>query len=121
MNSEKFEIIEVSGLRFHAYHGCMAEETKIGGEYRVDVRLVVDMRQSGQSDSLSDTVDYCAVHKIVKKEMAIPSKLIEHVGRRIVESLKSELSLAKTIEIKLTKFSPPIDGDCESVAVIMNA
>ncbi|HHZ95046.1 MAG TPA: dihydroneopterin aldolase [Flavobacteriales bacterium] len=121
MSSKKFEIIEVSGLRFHAYHGCMAEETKIGGEYRIDVRLEVDMIASGKSDFLSDTIDYCAVHKIVAEEMAIPSKLIEHVGRRIAESLKNGLPLAKTVKIKLTKFSPPIDGDCESVAVIMRA
>ena len=33
---------------------------------------------------LSDTVDYCAVHKIVAREMAIPSKLIEHVGKRMM-------------------------------------
>ena len=43
MSAEKIEFIEVNGLRFHSYHGCMAEETKIGGEYRVDVRLGVNM------------------------------------------------------------------------------
>jgi hypothetical protein len=43
------------------------------------------------------------------------------VGRRILESLKHKLVLASTIELKLTKFSPPIDGDCESVAVVMHA
>ena len=49
--------------------------------------------------------------------MAIPSKLIEHVGKRIVNSLKSELTSALEVEVKVTKFSPPIDGDCASVAV----
>ena len=120
MSAEKIEFIEVNGLRFHSYHGCMAEETKIGGEYRVDVRLGVDMRLSSKSDKLVDTIDYCSVHSIVADEMKTPSKLIEHVGRRILESLKNKLVIASTIELKLTKFSPPIDGDCESVAVVMH-
>jgi dihydroneopterin aldolase len=111
--------IEVNGLRFYSHHGCMEQETKIGGNYQVDVVITADLEPSAKSDNLVDTVDYCAVHKIVAKEMAIPSKLIEHVGKRIVNSLKSELSLALEVEVKVTKFSPPIDGDCASVAVIM--
>ena len=78
------------------------------------------MRLSSRSDKLVDTIDYCSVHRIVADEMKTPSKLIEHVGRRILESLKQKLVLASSIELKLTKFSPPIDGDCESVAVVMH-
>ena len=55
------EIIEVNGLRFHSYHGCMAEETTIGGEYRVDIKLGVDMVASGESDKLEDTIDYLTI------------------------------------------------------------
>ena len=109
--------IEVNGLRFYSHHGCMEQETKIGGNYQVDVVITADLELSAESDNLIDTVDYCAVNKIVAKEMAIPSKLIEHVGKRIVNSLKSELTSALEVEVKVTKFSPPIDGDCASVAV----
>ena len=73
--------IEVNGLRFYSHHGCMEQETKIGGNYQVDVVITADLELSAESDNLIDTVDYCAVHKIVAKEMAIPSKLIEHVGK----------------------------------------
>ena len=111
--------IEVNGLRFYSHHGCMAQETKIGGHYQVDVVIFADLGPSSKSDNLDDTVDYCAVHKIVAREMSTPSKLIEHVGKRIVDSLKAELVLAREVEVKLTKFSPPIEGDCASVAVVM--
>ena len=111
--------IEVNGLRFYSHHGCMEQETKIGGHYQVDVVIIADLGPSSKSDNLDDTVDYCAVHKIVAQEMSTPSKLIEHIGKRIVDSLKSELSLALEVEVKLTKFSPPIEGDCASVAVVM--
>ena len=111
--------IEVNGLRFYSHHGCMEQETKIGGNYQVDVVITADLNPSASSDNLGDTVDYCSVHKIVAQEMAIPSKLIEHVCQRVVDTLKSKLHLAKSIEVKVTKFAPPIDGDCESVAVII--
>ena len=111
--------IEVNGLRFYSYHGCMEQETKIGGNYQVDVVITADLKPSSSTDVLSDTVDYCEVHKIVAHEMAVPSKLIEHVGKRIVDALKSKLHLAQAVEVKVTKFAPPIDGDCESVAVII--
>ncbi len=111
--------IEVNGLRFYSHHGCMEQETKIGCNYQVDVVITADLKPSATTDDLSDTVDYCAVHKIVAHEMAIPSKLIEHVGQRIVKGLIEELKLAQEVEVKVTKFSPPIEGDCASVTVVM--
>ena len=112
-------LIEVNGMRFYSHHGCMEQETKIGGNYQVDVVITGDLSPSASSDNLADTVDYCGVHKIVEREMAIPSKLIEHVGQRIVDALKAELALSEAVLVKVTKFSPPIDGDCASVAVVM--
>lgn len=111
--------IEVNGMRFYSHHGCMDQEKTIGGEYLVDVVITADLGVSGKSDKLNDTVDYCAVHALVAREMAVPSKLIEHVGRRIVEVLKSELKLDQGVEVKVTKFTPPIGGDCASVAVVI--
>ena len=60
--------IEVNGLRFYSHHGCMAQETKIGGLYQVDVVIFADLGPSSKSDNLNETVDYCAVHKIVARK-----------------------------------------------------
>lgn len=113
--------IHVNGMRFYSYHGCMEQETKIGGEYMVDVVISTDLNPSADSDNLDQTVDYCAVWKLVSKEMETPSKLIEHVCKRIIVSLKENLSLIEAVEVKVTKFAPPIDGDCQSVSVTMEA
>ena len=67
--------IEVKGIKAYAYHGCMEEEAKIGGHYTVDVLLKTDFSASFQTDDLQDTVDYVAIHKIVKEEMAIRFKI----------------------------------------------
>jgi dihydroneopterin aldolase len=66
---------------------------------------------------LSQTIDYVKVNEIVKAEMSIPSKLIEHVGKRIYTRTKEELPTCTKLEVHIQKKSPPINGDVESVAI----
>ena len=112
--------IEVSGIKVYAYHGCMEEESLIGGHYIVDVQLKTNFTASFLSDDLKDTVDYVAINSIVKQEMAIRSKLIEHVGNRILKRLKNEVGGIIEATIKVIKISPPIDGDVDNVAIIIH-
>jgi dihydroneopterin aldolase len=111
-------IIKVTGIRLHGKHGCLEEEGRIGGEYVVDVSIKADFASAEQSDHLRETIDYCDVYNIVKQEMAIRSKLIEHVCRRILDGLKLKFPKAH-FEVKITKLRPPINGDVESVSVIL--
>jgi dihydroneopterin aldolase len=111
--------IEVNGIRCYAHHGCLAEEELVGGHYIVDVTLTTDFSLAAQTDDLSKTVDYVHVNLIVKEEMAIRSKLIEHVGQRIVKRLQKELQAIHSLRVKLIKLSPPINGDVENVAIII--
>ena len=67
----------VEGIKVYAYHGCMEEEAVLGGNYSVDVSVETDFTDAVKSDDLNDTVNYVQVCEIVKREMAIRSKLIE--------------------------------------------
>ena len=111
--------IALEGMEFYAYHGCLVEEGKIGSDYRVDVTIKANLSKSAITDNLSDTVDYVYLNKIVKEEMAIRSKLIEHVGQRIVTRIKSEITGVIKLKVKIIKLSPPINGDVENVAIII--
>ena len=111
--------INVNGIKLYAYHGCLKEEGIIGGHYLVNVSLVTDFTEATLSDDLKNTVDYVAVNKIVTEEMAIRSKLIEHVGQRIVVRLKEELTDVLHHKVEIIKRSPPINGDVESVAIVI--
>jgi dihydroneopterin aldolase len=113
--------IEVNGMRMWAHHGCMDEEAIIGQEYRIDVTIWATLGPSAASDDLNETVDYVDVHRIVKREMDVRSKLVEQVCDRIVKGLRAELSLAERVEVKVTKFQPPIGGDCDHISVVMQA
>lgn len=111
--------IHIEDMRFRAQHGCMEEEATIGGNYRVDVIISMDLSLAAETDDLEATADYCDVHRIVAAEMAIRSKLIEHVAQRILMGLRGEWPQAQQFEVKLTKISPPVGGDVAAVAVIL--
>lgn len=114
-------IIRVTGIHLHANHGCMEEEALIGGEYRVDVVLHTDFSEAAATDDLTKTIDYVTVNQIVEEEMAVRSKLIEHVGQRIVARLKSTFDTLETVALTVTKISPPINGNVENVSITIEA
>jgi 7,8-dihydroneopterin aldolase/epimerase/oxygenase len=109
--------INVEGIRLYGFHGCLPEEARIGQEYSIDVYIDTDFSEAAQTDKLDKTVDYCQVYEIVKREMAIRSNLIEHVARRIKESLHKEIPLIMSSTVKVTKFNPPMNGNVERVSV----
>lgn len=112
-------IIEVSGIEVFAYHGCMNEESVLGGKYIVDAKLTTDFSISAESDELADTIDYVAVRNIVVEEMAIRSKLIEHVAYRIMKRFKASFPGLEQARVKVRKLNPPIQGVVKEVAVIV--
>lgn len=111
-------IIKIEGIRLHAYHGCLDEEAKIGTEYCVDCTLETDFEKAAISDDLRYTVDYVKVYEIVREEMAIRAKLIEHVAKRIYVRIKQVYPEIKTLEVRLAKSNPPANGYFENAVVI---
>ncbi|MGZ3919233.1 MAG: dihydroneopterin aldolase [Bacteroidia bacterium] len=111
--------INIEGIKLYAFHGCLEEEAKIGGNYIVDVYMVTDFSDAAKTDDLSKTIDYCAIYAICKKEMAIRSKLIEQVCERIFNTIRAEFKTIDHLHVKLTKLLPPMNGDVEKVSVEM--
>ncbi|MCL5247276.1 dihydroneopterin aldolase [Cellulophaga sp. 20_2_10] len=109
--------ITVSNIKTYAYHGCLQEEALIGSDYLVNVTVHADLKKASVSDDLEDTVNYVHINHIVKQEMAIRSKLLEHVAKRIIDRIFSELSIVNKSEVTVSKLNPPIGGDVEMVSI----
>lgn len=112
--------IVLKNIRTFSYHGCLVEESKIGSDYLVNLKVKTDLTTSSISDNLYDTVDYVLLNKIVKEEMAIRSELLEHVGKRIVDRIAIETPTVTKAVVSISKLNPPIGGDVEAVSIIMN-
>ena len=111
--------IKVKNIRVYAYHGCLIEEGKIGSDYRVDLKVKADLSKSAVTDNLEDTVDYVHLNKIVKQEMAIRSKLLEEVAKRILDRILTEIPIVKEAKVAVSKLNPPIGGNVEMVTIEM--
>lgn len=104
-------------MEFYAFHGCFEEERNIGTRFRVDLQFDVDARRAQVSDNLEDTVNYLSVYQVVKREMEIPSKLLEHVGERILDALFAEFPAIEDAVVKVSKLNPPLGGKLDAVCV----
>lgn len=112
--------IQVNNIKLYAYHGCLEEEAKIGSWYRVDVEVEADLSNSSQTDELVDTVDYVHLNHVVKEEMAIRSKLLEEVAKRILNRFFIELDMVNKATVSVAKINPPIGGNVQEVVIILS-
>jgi len=112
--------ISIEGMEFFAYHGCFDEEQLIGTKFLVDLYFEADTQEAELSDDLSKTINYQTVFLLVKEEMQQKSKLLEHVGRRILNRLKSEYPTIESATLKISKLNPPLGGKMENVSVTLD-
>ncbi|NDV95969.1 dihydroneopterin aldolase [Dysgonomonas sp. 521] len=111
--------ILLENMVFYAYHGVLPQEAKVGNEFVVNLKIEVDLAVAAQSDILDDTISYAAVYEEVKKQMAIPSRLLENVAYRIIQSLRREFTSIEHIEVKLSKRNPPMGAQIDYASVVL--
>lgn len=104
-------------VRFHAFHGVMPQETAVGADFVVSLRVGYDMAKAMQTDDVADALNYAAVYEVVKTEMAVPSHLLEHVASRIVKALIAAFPMLTSIDMELTKVNPPMGAVCQGAGV----
>lgn len=112
--------LELEGMEFHAYHGCLESEKIQGNLFLVDFRGRFDMSKASESDRLEDTVNYALIYDLISHEMSTPSELIEHVAGRIVKAIADKFPQFESFEVRVSKKSPPVGGVCAWSRVTLN-
>lgn len=112
-------LIEIEGMHFYGWHGHFEVEQAVGNEFLVDVSIETDCEAAAASDNLEDALNYQAVYSLIKKEMKITSKLLEHVAGRILDALYREFSAIGKVKIKISKVNPPMGGQIEKASVTL--
>jgi len=115
MKSEGY--IYLNEVRFYAFHGVMPQEQQVGGEYLVDLRVGYPIQTAMETDDVADTLNYAELYELVKQQMDIPSKLLEHVAGRIVKAINEQFPLVSSIRLRITKKNPPMGADSAGAGV----
>ena len=113
-------LIHLEDLEFYAYHGCYKEEQVSGNRFVVNLTLETNMEKPAVTDDIQDALNYQMAYEVVKHEMAIQSHLLEHVAKRILDSLFKQFKQLEHATIKVAKMNPPMGGIMKSVSVEMS-
>lgn len=107
-------------MRFHAHHGVLEQERLTGGDFLVSLSACYPLERATESDNVADTLNYADVYNIVKAEMDVPSKLLEHVAGRIGKKIINVMPQISELTVKLTKVNPPMGADCDGAGVLLH-
>ena len=103
--------LKLKEMKFHAYHGVMENEKKVGGTYSVSLKIGYDFEKASQNDCLTDTINYAEIFDLLKELMKQSSDLIEHVAYRIEKTVLEHYPQIEELETEIKKYNPPVSGE----------
>ena len=95
----------------------MEQERLTGGDFTVTIAVGYDFSRAMETDDVDDTLNYAELFRIVKEQMDIPSRLLEHVAGRIATEVFSQWPDIQYVSIQITKVNPPMGADCDGATV----
>jgi dihydroneopterin aldolase len=113
-------LIQIENMEFYSFHGHFKEERIVGNRFLVDLSIETDMKLPAETDNLKDAVNYQRAYEIIKMQMEEKSFLLEHIARRILDALYSEMQGITKATVKVSKMNPPMGGKIGSVSVTMS-
>ncbi len=105
-------------MSFHAFHGVMPQERRVGGDFLVSLKVGYPISKAMGSDDVADTLNYAELYELVRREMSQPSSLLEHVVGRIAEAIEKAFPDVTSAEIRISKVNPPMGSDSKGAEVV---
>lgn len=102
------DAIKINNISCYGYTGFLPEEQVLGQWFEVNLTLWLDLAPAGESDSITDTLDYRNAiaqvkHLIETKQFTLVEKLAHAIAQSVLE-----LDLVQKVKVELSKPSPPI-------------
>jgi len=119
-NKSSKNLVELVNMEFYAHHGHFKEEQIIGNKFIVNFSAETDVITPGLTDDLKDALNYQELYDLISEEMAITSKLLEHVAGRILARVKITYPQVKWAQVSISKLNPPVGGKVEASRIVMS-
>jgi len=109
--------ISLNNIIVYGFHGVHQEEKTLGQRFEIDLEYRLAKPNFPWKDEERATVSYVNAHKIVSRVCSEKSfNLIETLGHRIIEEMRSQYSVNLLI-VRIRKPSVPIQGILDHVEV----
>ncbi|CAN0860256.1 Dihydroneopterin aldolase 2 [Linum grandiflorum] len=106
------------GLKFHGFHGVKPEEKSLGQKFVIDVDAWMDLRPSGISDELPDTISFTDIYRIVKEVVeGQPQNLLETVAQTIAITTLTKHTRISAVRVKVEKPHVAVHGPIDYLGV----
>ena len=105
-------------LHFFARHGVLPIEAETSQHFSATLELELPLATAAQTDQLDQTIDYCAVQRVVRRIIEGSHKrLIETLAESVANELLKEFPLLVAVTVDIVKPRPPVDFQFAGVAV----
>ena len=113
------DLLRLRNMTFHARHGLLPEEARLGQRFEVDVELRLDLRAAGERDDPERTVDYAAVYDLVAQVVKGEKRygLVEALAEAVAAALGERFEALTSARVVVRKPNPPVDGHFEGLEV----
>jgi len=109
--------ITLHNMKFHGYHGCEEFEKQYGQVFEVDLDIMVDAKKAGQTDCLTDSVNYVAIFESAKQVLQQERyNLLERVAQRVAEQVLQEMGVHSVV-VRIRKPAVPLKGVLDWVQI----
>lgn len=99
--------IVLRDIGFEGRHGATAIERKSLRKFEADLEVDVEGDSGQRTDRLAETVDYSALAEIIVGiGTGEPHRLLESLGRRMLDTLQARLPAAR-FRLEVRKLNPP--------------
>ncbi|MCL2559145.1 MAG: dihydroneopterin aldolase [Turicibacter sp.] len=104
--------INLNDLEFMAKHGVLESEKVTPQKFVVDVRIETDQVVTAAStDCIDDALNYVGVSEVISEIMMTQQyDLIETIAMKISTVLVEKYDAVISVDTKVTKVNPPIEG-----------
>lgn len=112
--------LELKGIEVYAKHGVLQHEQEKAQVFKVDVTAYTDLSRPGDTDDLSDALDYSTLALEVREAVGSESyKLIETVAAKVSDVVMSHPQVVRSV-VTIHKPAAPIDIVFEDVSVTVD-
>ena len=112
------DMIFVTGLALHAYHGVMQHEAKVGQTFKLDLVLTIDLTAAARSDKLAHTVGYDQVVDVASRAFCAKRyRLVEAAAGAVADAVLDHFPQVTAVRITVHKPHAPIAATFDDVGV----